>query len=128
MDEPGRLEAKGLARAKIRSQRRRVSLIRRRALRGSLILFAAAWAIVFGQLVTGNDPVLSHAFSTRKLAASTHRVGLAGNGPSGRLPREPKQEGAVVPAVPSEEAAPEGTEPHAVAPPPAPAPIITSAS
>lgn len=58
MDDLRRLEAKGLARAKIRSKRRRVSAIRSRTIRGSLALFAVAWAIVFGQLVTGNDPAL----------------------------------------------------------------------
>jgi hypothetical protein len=40
MDDLHRLEAKGLARAKIRSKRRRVSAIRRRTTRGSLALFA----------------------------------------------------------------------------------------
>jgi len=133
MDELGRLEAKGLARAKIRSKRRRVSLIRRRAICGSLILFAAAWTVVFGQLVTGNDPVLSRTFSTRKLAASTHRVKQDANAPP-RSPREPEQEGVGAPVVPSEAAAPvEETAPReetapSPAPTPAPAPIITSAS
>jgi hypothetical protein len=128
MDELGRLEAKGIARAKIRSKRRRVSLIRRRAISVSLILFAAAWAIVFGQLVTGNDPVLSRTFATRKLAASTHRVKQDANAPP-RSPREPEQEGVGAPKVlPSQETAPHEETAPSPAPTPAPAPIITSAS
>jgi hypothetical protein len=138
MDELGRLEAKGLARAKIRSKRRRVSLIRRRAISGSLILFAAAWAIVFGQLVTGNDPVLSRTIATRRLAASTHRVKRATHAPP-RSAQEPAQEGVGAPVVssnePGSEEAPPPKEPApheettpSPAPTPAPAPIITSAS
>ena len=61
MDDPRKLEAKGLARAKVRSKRLRAQAIRRRTIRGSLTLFAVLWAIVFGQLVTGNDPALSHS-------------------------------------------------------------------
>jgi len=56
-----RLEAKGLARAKLRARRQRERTIRRRAIRGSLALFAVLWAIVFAQLVSGNDPALSGA-------------------------------------------------------------------
>ncbi len=74
MDDLRRLEAKGLARAKIRSKRRRVSLIRRRTVRGSLALFAIAWAIIFGQLVTGNDPTLSRGKVSRRLLASAHHA------------------------------------------------------
>ena len=75
MDDVHRFQAKGLARAKIRSKRRRVQVIRRRAVRGSLALFAISWSIVFGQLVTGNDPALSRSSRhAGKLLASTHRA------------------------------------------------------
>lgn len=94
MDDLSRLEAKGLARAKIRSKRRRVQLIRRRTIRGSLALFALAWAIVFGQLVTGNDPALSRAKITRKLLASTQHA----------APRPEAEGAAAVPANPAPEA------------------------
>ena len=74
MDEFNRLEAKGLARAKLRAKRRRVSAIRSRAALGSMAIFAVAWAIIFGQLVTGNDPVLNRAgLSLGRPVASTHR-------------------------------------------------------
>lgn len=59
MDDARKLEAKGLARAKSRSRRRRVATIRSRTIRGSLALFAILWGIVFVQLASGNDPVLS---------------------------------------------------------------------
>lgn len=59
MDGLHKLEAKGLARAKSRSRRRRVSTIRSRTIRGSLALFAVLWGIVFVQLASGNDPALS---------------------------------------------------------------------
>jgi len=119
MDDLHRLEAKGLARAKIRSKRRRVSAIRRRTIRGSLALFAIAWAIIFGQLVTGNDPALSRTHSTRKLVASTHRNKQAANA-SVRPAPESEEENAVVPVesepAPEAESAPE------------PEPVVTSAS
>jgi hypothetical protein len=61
MDDLRRLEAKGLVRARARSRRRRTSIIRSRTIRGSLGLFAILWAIIFVQLVTGNDPVLGRS-------------------------------------------------------------------
>ncbi len=139
MDDINRLEAKGLARAKIRSKRRRVQMIRRRTIRGSLALFALAWAIVFGQLVTGNDPALSRAHSTRKLQASSYR----GRPPSHRPGGESAPLVAAAPhseepasgeeAAPPEEAKPSEEAPvrEAVAQSPAPAPappVVTSAS
>lgn len=99
MDDPDRLEAKGLARAKIRAKRRRVQTIRRRALRGSLALFAVVWAIVFAQVVSGNDPALSQ--STRH---------------------------AVKRAVATAEPEPVPEEEVELEPAPEPEPIVTSAS
>jgi hypothetical protein len=49
MDDLHRLEARGLARARARSRRRRASIIRSRTVRGSLGLFAIPWAIIFLQ-------------------------------------------------------------------------------
>jgi hypothetical protein len=144
MDDLHRLEAKGLARAKIRSKRRRVQMIRRRTLRGSLALFAVAWAIVFGQLVTGNDPALSRVHAT-KLLASTHRgsrprQSSGGEGAGVAAPvlpgEEPSSEGAApleeaTPsevATPSEESAPSEEATPSQSPAPEPAPVITAAS
>jgi hypothetical protein len=131
MDDLHRLEAKGLARAKIRSKRRRVSAIRSRTIRGSLALFAITWAIVFGQLVTGNDPALSRTHSTRKLLTSTHRSKPAANVPVRPAP-ESEEESAVAPVVPIEsEPTPEvesESEPAFEEVEAAPEPVITSAS
>lgn len=75
MDELHRLEAKGLARAKARSQRRRVSIIRRRTIRATLGLFAIFWAIIFAQLASGNDPALSHTAAGNKKATTSRESG-----------------------------------------------------
>ncbi len=123
MDDLHRLEAKGLARAKIRSKRRRVQEIRRRTIRGSLALFAVVWGIVFGQLVTGNDPALSRIHS--KLLASTHHVSKV-VGVEEAVPSEvatPNEESAH-PEEPSRAAEAEASQ----VPAPVQAPIITSAS
>jgi cytoskeletal protein RodZ len=69
MDDLDRLEAKGLARAKSRSRRRRVSTIRKRTIRGALALFALVWGIVFVQMVSGNDPALKSAPTASAQAA-----------------------------------------------------------
>jgi outer membrane biosynthesis protein TonB len=123
MDDADRLEAKGLARAKIRAKRRRVQTIRRRTLRGSLALFAVVWALVFAQLVSGNDPALSsvpkpapkHVAATEPRREPTPEPEVEEEEPA--LEEEPVEE--VVPEeefVPEEEVAPE------------PEPVITSAS
>jgi len=118
MDDPNRLEAKGLARAKIRGKRRRVQAIRRRTARGALALFAVVWTVVFAQLVSGNDPALS-----RPPVADRRHV------PPRVAPEEefaPEAE-----PEPSEEFPPEAeveaveVEPE---PEPEPEPIVTSAS
>lgn len=130
MDEFTRLEAKGLARAKLRARRRRVKTIRARAFVASVALFGVAWAIVFGQLVTGNDPVLGRtARSSANPVAATQRRD------------RPEAEAAAPPEVevePAPEAEPEAEfEPEVeaaaefeeeVEPEPEPEPVITSSS
>jgi hypothetical protein len=129
MDDIHRLEAKGLARAKIRSKRRRVQTIRSRTMRGSLALFAASWAIIFGQLVTGNDPALSRSSRhAGKLLASTHRAPRRSATPSDEdsavaVSPPPVSDPAPTPVVTPAPA----PAPVTVAPPPPP-PVITSAS
>lgn len=143
MDDLKRLEAKGLARAKIRAKRRRVSSIRGRTIRGSLALFAVAWAIVFAQLVTGNDPALSR-FKTHGALASPHRSHERPRTQPVEAPQEEAE--AVAPveeefapveeeALPETEAAPEFEEPapepdpeFVPEPEPEPAPVITASS
>jgi len=135
MDDQRRLEAKGLARAKIRAKRRRVAMIRRRTLRGSLVLFAAVWAVVFAQLVSGNDPALSSApkrASHGSVAATEPRPAPE---PETSDEDEPALESEPQ-VVPEEEFAPEAepveeefveVEPEA-APEPEPEPVVTASS
>jgi cytoskeletal protein RodZ len=85
MDDLRRLEAKGLARAKARSRRRRISRIRSLTFRGSLGLFLLLWVVVFVQLTSGNDPALS-----AKHGSGNRQATLAAREPRER--REPAPE------------------------------------
>jgi hypothetical protein len=51
------------------ARNRRVSFIRRRIVATSVTTFAVAWAVIFFQLVIGDDPGLAH--KAAKSAAST---------------------------------------------------------
>jgi hypothetical protein len=120
MDDADRLEAKSLARAKIRSKRLRVQMIRRRTLRGSLALFAVVWAVVFAQLVSGNDPALSSVPKPvpRHVAATEPR----------REPSpEPEVEEELEPALEAEPVEEEEFAPEEEVAP-EPAPVITASS
>ncbi len=138
MDDPRRLEAKGLARAKIRAKRRRVSSIRSRTIRGSLVLFAVVWLVVFVQLVSGNDPVLGSGYPAKRKPIASRPA------PEVEAP-EPEPEPAEVEPEPVEvepeavEVEPEPEpevefvepEPETTPPPepePEPEPVVTSAS
>jgi hypothetical protein len=81
MDEVRKLEAKGLARAKARSRRLRVSRIRSLIFRGSLALFLVLWAVVFVQLASGNDPALD------RIAKTGHQQAT----PAARAPQESRE-------------------------------------
>ena len=70
MDEVRKLEAQELARARARSRRRRVAIIRRRTIRGSLALFAILWGVVFVQLAAGDDPALSNKHRAERRSAA----------------------------------------------------------
>jgi hypothetical protein len=59
MDPIERRELKRRAWAKLAAQKRRAGLLRGRVVIASLICFALLWGIVFTQMATGNDPVLS---------------------------------------------------------------------
>jgi hypothetical protein len=66
------LEARALARAKVRARRKRITLIRRRSLWFSAAVFAALWAVIFAQLVGGHDPALASK-KARPVRAIVHR-------------------------------------------------------
>ncbi len=59
MDDFERLERKREARRRLAAQRGRAGRLRGRVVAGSLVCFVLLWGIVFGQMVTGNDPVLA---------------------------------------------------------------------
>ncbi len=136
MDDADRLEAKGLARAKIRAKRRRVQMIRRRTLRGSLALFAVLWAFVFAQLISGNDPALSsvpkparhHVAATEPRREPTPEPEVEEEEPA--LETEPVEEEFATEEEPVEEVVPEEefVPEEEAAPEPEPEPVITSAS
>lgn len=143
MDDPDRLEAKGLARAKIRAKRRRAYSIKRRTIRGALALFAVVWAIVFVQLVSGNDPALSRvsqvrhrvtarAEPAREPEAEAEATLEAERAPEEEFAEEPEVEPVPVEEAPVEEEPVEEEPEVEVAPEPAPEPepepIVTSAS
>jgi hypothetical protein len=73
MDHHERQEKKRDAMRKLRDQRRRAGELRRRVVATSLVAFVLLWAVVFAQMATGNDPVLSS--SSKTVAATTgHRA------------------------------------------------------
>ena len=59
MDPIQKRELKRQAWMRLGAQRRRAGILRGRVVAISLICFVALWGVVFAQMATGNDPVLS---------------------------------------------------------------------
>jgi non-ribosomal peptide synthetase component E (peptide arylation enzyme) len=77
MDPIRKRELKRQAWMRLAAQRRRAGLLRGRVVVVSLICFAVLWGVVFVQMATGNDPVLSgkeKASKTRTVASAKGRV------------------------------------------------------
>jgi hypothetical protein len=77
MDPIEKRELKRRAWAKLAAQKRRAGLLRGRVVIASLICFALLWGIVFAQMATGNDPVLSaksKAVATRPIKRATKEL------------------------------------------------------
>jgi non-ribosomal peptide synthetase component E (peptide arylation enzyme) len=77
MDPIEKRELKRRAWAKLAAQKRRAGLLRGRVVIASLICFALLWGIVFAQMVTGNDPVLSaksKTVATRPIKRATREL------------------------------------------------------
>jgi hypothetical protein len=75
MDPIQKRELKRQAWTRLAAQRRRAGLLRGRVVAISLVCFALLWGIVFVQMATGNDPVLSakeSASSGRTTASVRH--------------------------------------------------------
>jgi non-ribosomal peptide synthetase component E (peptide arylation enzyme) len=68
MDPIEKRELRRKAWMRLAAQRRRAGILRGRVVVMSLICFAILWGVVFAQMATGNDPVLS---GKKKAAAPT---------------------------------------------------------
>jgi hypothetical protein len=77
MDPIEKRESKRKAWMRLAAQRRRAGVLRGRVVAVSLICFLLLWGIVFAQMATGNDPVLSgkeKAVPTRTAATTKGEV------------------------------------------------------
>jgi uncharacterized membrane protein YdbT with pleckstrin-like domain len=127
-----RLEAKGLARAKARSRRLRVSRIRSLTFRGSLVLFLVLWAVVFVQLASGNDPALNSIAKTgRQHTTAAAREPQESREPAPEFEPEFEEPEEVEPEFEEPEFEPESefeAEPEVEFEEPEPEPVITASS
>jgi hypothetical protein len=120
MDPIEKRELRRQAWLRLAAQKRRAGLLRGRVVALSLVCFALLWGIVFVQMATGNDPVLSAKEAARK----THTVRTTAS--VKRTAVEPKREvEEAEPEAEVEEVAPrvEEAEPEFVE-----EPLVTSQS
>jgi len=75
MDPIRQHERRRQAQRRLGAQRRRAGLLRGRVVACSLIVFAFLWGVVFVQMATGNDPVLSAKSRTAGARSSRHKGG-----------------------------------------------------
>lgn len=73
------LEARHLARIKGADRRRRVSILRRRVLLGSVAVFLGTWVLIFGQLTAGHDPALAHKTQVKQSRSSSGLSATSGS-------------------------------------------------
>lgn len=81
MDPIEKRELKRQAWMRITAQKRRAGLLRGRVVAISLVCFALLWGVVFVQMATGNDPVLSAKEKAGRTTASAGRRSKAGHRP-----------------------------------------------
>jgi hypothetical protein len=77
MDPIKKRELKRQAWMRLAAQRRRAGVLRGRVVAISLICFVVLWGVVFAQMATGNDPVLSgkeKAVATRAAASPRQEI------------------------------------------------------
>jgi non-ribosomal peptide synthetase component E (peptide arylation enzyme) len=77
MDPIQKRELKRQAWMRLAAQKRRAGLLRGRVVVISLICFAVLWGVVFAQMATGNDPVLTgkeKTATTRTVASAKREV------------------------------------------------------
>ena len=99
MDPIERHEKKRDAWRRLLAQRQRAGMLRGRVIAISLLCFGLLWAVVFVQMATGNDPVLS-AKSGANATATAKRT-------ERHRARAAEAEAAAEPVEPEVEAAPE---------------------
>ena len=87
------LSARRIARLRLAGLRRRVGAVRRGTLLFAISIFAAAWAGVFVQMVSGHDPVLGSGRHQRP-ASSAH---ASANTTTTTTPAQPATKVVVVP-------------------------------
>lgn len=75
MDPIEKRELKRKAWQRLAAQRRRAGMLRGRVVAISLVCFALLWGIVFVQMATGNDPVLSAKKTTTNRAVASTKSG-----------------------------------------------------
>ena len=82
MTSRDRQGSRQLAAERLKARRRRVALIRKRAVAGAACTFALAWGVIFVQLVSGHDPALAHTKATTSAASGTTTADSASSGSS----------------------------------------------
>jgi len=132
MDPIEKLERKQEAQRHLRAQRQRAGLLRGRVVATSLIAFVLLWGIVFAQMATGNDPVLSAKAPATRSGSAAAKEAIETTAPEEVRPEasEPEPVEEEIIEVEPEEAEPEFEE---VAPEEEiefeePAPVTTSQS
>jgi cytoskeletal protein RodZ len=88
MDPIEKLERKRESQRRLQAQRQRAGLLRGRVVAISLIAFVLLWGVVFAQMATDNDPVLS-----AKAAATRSGPGAAKEAIETTAPEEVEPEG-----------------------------------
>ena len=115
------------ARRRLSARRHRDGKLRLRAVLLSLALFGAFWALVFAQMVSGHDPVLS-AKAAAATGGARQKQGARNNPQSQPRPQAAQQpQLAVDPATGAIVEIPASSAPP-VPVAPAPAPVTTSVS
>lgn len=104
MDPIEKRELKRQAWRRLSAQRRRAGMLRGRVVAISLICFALLWGIVFVQMATGNDPVLS---AKEKTAGAGRQGKSAHHGARATHQAKAREEEATVEDEPVTEAEPE---------------------
>ena len=87
MDPIEKRKLKRQAWMRLAAQRRRAGLLRGRVVALSLICFVVLWGIVFAQMATGNDPVLSGKSKAAERAGKSAREEIESTDPRETTPR-----------------------------------------